>query len=183
MPPIIEAKGQIHESEKKMLIRLETETDIQTISDITIQAFKAIQISNKTEQHIVNALRRENALSISLVAEIEEKVVGHVAFSPVEISDGSTGWFGLGPVSVLPKFQRQGVGTALIEKGLSILKEMRGNGCVLVGDPDFYSRFGFKNCPQLVLEDVPQTFFLALPFGDDLPTGSVQFHKGFWATQ
>lgn len=166
-----------------MLIRPETESDIQAITDVTVEAFKTVQISNKTEQFIVKALRLDDALTVSLVVEIENAVVGHVAFSPVSISDGSKGWFGLGPVSVFPDFQKQGIGTSLIEKGLSMLKDLNGKGCALVGDPNYYKRFGFKNIPQLTHEDVPQEAFLVLPFGKSIPVGSVKFHDGFWATE
>ncbi len=138
--------------------------------------------SLKTEQFIVKALRLDDALAISLVAEIENIVVGHVAFSPVTISDGSQDWFGLGPVSVLPTYQKQGIGTSLIKSGLSMLKNMNGKGCALVGDPNYYKRFGFENFQQLMHEGVPQEVFLALPFSNSIPVGSVKFHEGFWAT-
>ncbi len=139
--------GQKVETQMKinMIIGPETESDIQAITDVTEEAFKTLEISNRTEQFIVKALRSAGALTVSLVAETEKRVVGHVAFSPVSISDGSQGWFGLGPVSVLPDFQKQGIGSSLIEKGLSMLKDLNGKGCALVGDPGYYSRFGFKN--------------------------------------
>ena len=166
-----------------MIIRPETDSDIQAITDVTVEAFKTVQISHKTEQFIVKALRLDDALTISLVAEIKNTVVGHVAFSPVSISDGSQGWFGLGPVSVLPEYQKQGIGKSLINNGLSMLRDMDGSGCVLVGDPNYYRRFGFKNFPQLIHEGVPQEVFLVLPFVESIPTGSVKFHEGFWATE
>ena len=100
-----------------MIIRNESISDIEAISEVTIAAFRNLAISNHTEQFIINALRDANALTISLVAEIGGQVVGHIAFSPVRISDGSPNWFGLGPVSVLPKHQRQGIGKALNMKG------------------------------------------------------------------
>lgn len=166
-----------------MIIRPETESDIQAITSVTVEAFKTVEISNKTEPFIVKALRRAGVLTVSLVAEIENKVVGHVAFSPVSISDASQGWFGLGPVSVLPNFQKQGIGTSLIEKGLLLLKDLNGKGCLLVGDPNYYKRLGFRNISQLTHGDVPPEFFLALPFSESVPTGSVKFHEGFWATE
>ena len=104
-------------------------------------------------------MRAANALTISLVAEIDGRVVGHIAFSPVTISDDSKGWYGLGPVSVLPEYQKQGIGKILINKGLSMLKESDGQGCVLVGDPAYYKRFGFRNIPNLVYEGIPQEVF------------------------
>lgn len=165
-----------------MLIRSETPEDILAISEVTIAAFADLRISRHTEQFIIHALRSANVLTVSLVAEVDGKIVGHIAFSPVKITDGSRGWYGLGPVSVLLERQRQGIGTALILRGLSMLKEMGGQGCALVGDPDYYTRFGFKNNPDLIHEGIPQKFFLVLPFGENRATGKVEFHKGFWAT-
>jgi putative acetyltransferase len=164
-----------------MIIRNETISDIAAINEVTIAAFKNLPISNHTEQYIINALRNANVLTISLVAEVNGKVVGHIAFSPVTISDGSLNWYGIGPVSVLPVFQRQGIGKALIREGLSLLKTQGGQGCALVGDPNYYKRFGFRNIPDLIHEGIPQEVFLALPFNKKIPQGTVVFHKGFLA--
>ena len=133
------------------------------------------------EQFIVKALRAAGALTLSLVAEIDGRVVGHVAFSPVIISDGTKDWYGLGPVSVLPEYQKQGIGNSLINEGLSLLKQLGSQGCALVGDPNYYIRFGFKNFPELVHEGIPQEFFLCMPFTDAIPQGIVTFHQGFLA--
>ncbi len=165
-----------------MLIRSETPADIPAISEVTIAAFAGLRISRHTEQFIIHALRKAKVLTISLVAEIDGEVVGHIAFSPVKISDGSRGWYGLGPVSVSPELQRRGIGTALILKGLTMLKEMGGQGCALVGDPNYYRRFGFKHNPDLIHEGIPQEFFMVLPFGEHPAKGTVEFHEGFWAT-
>ena len=90
-----------------MIIRNETSSDSEAISKVTTAAFKNLAISNHTEQYIISALRESKALTISLVAEIDGQVVGHIAFSPVTISDGTIGWYGLGPVSVLPEYQKK----------------------------------------------------------------------------
>jgi putative acetyltransferase len=165
-----------------MIIRNETELDIETISEVTIAAFKKLQISNKTEQFIIHALRKAGVLTISLVAEIKKEVVGHIAFSPVTISDGSQNWYGLGPISVLPDCQKQGIGKSLVNEGLSLLKEQGAKGCALVGDPAYYQHFGFRNNPKLIHEGIPQEVFLVLPFDDTISQGTVEFHKGFQAT-
>ncbi len=164
-----------------MIIREEKNSDIDAISKITIAAFKTLAISNHTEQFIITALRRAEALTLSLVVEIDGKILGHIAFSPVTMSDGSLNWYGLGPISVLPKHQKQGIGKALIHEGLARLKALGGNGCVLVGDPGYYQQFGFKNIPGLIHEGIPQEFFLALPFYKTAPQGTVTFHISFSA--
>ena len=97
-------------------IRNETGLDVSAISDVTVAAFNTLEISNHTEQFIIEALRADNALTVSLVAEMDGRVIGHIAFSPVTISDGTPDWYGLGPVSVSPEYQRQGIGKALIRK-------------------------------------------------------------------
>jgi len=165
-----------------VIIRKETVEDVQAITEVTIAAFRTLAISNHTEQFIIHALRAADALTISLVAEIDGRVIGHIAFSPVTISDGAKGWYGLGPLSVLPSYQKQGIGKTLVNKGLSLLKELGGQGCALVGDPNYYKRFGFRNYAELVHEGVPQEVFLALPFTKKVPQGIVTFHEGFLAT-
>jgi len=134
-----------------MIVRKETTSDIEAITEVTIAAFRTLPISKHTEQFIIKALRAAGALTLSLLAEIAGRVVGHIAFSPVKISDGSKDWYGIGPVSVLPDYQKQGIGKSLISEGLSLLRDMGGKGCTLVGDPDYYKRFGFRNYSDLAL--------------------------------
>ncbi|MFX0203545.1 MAG: GNAT family N-acetyltransferase, partial [Candidatus Hodarchaeota archaeon] len=143
-----------------MIIRKETASDIEAITQVTIAAFRTLPISNHTEQFIIKALRAAGTLTLSLVAEIDGRVVGHIAFSPITISDGTRDWYGLGPVSVLPECQRQGIGKALIHEGLSRLKGIHARGCCLVGHPEYYKKFGFDNIPELVHEGVPPEVFL-----------------------
>src|SRR3990172_6671334 len=158
-----------------MIIRNENDADITAITEVTIEAFKNLAVSNQTEHFIINALRSAGVLTISLVAEIDEKIVGHVAFSPITISDNTTDWYGLGPVSVKPDFQKNGIGKALINKGLSLLKERGAKGCALVGDPNYYKHFGFKNFPELIHGGVPQEVFVVLPFTETVLKGFVVF--------
>jgi putative acetyltransferase len=82
---------------------------------------------------------------------------------------------------VHPSVQKQGIGRALIEHGLSLLRTHGAAGCVLLGEPRFYSRFGFANHQGLVLPGVPQEFFLALSFGSCFPQGEVTYHTAFSA--
>ncbi len=167
----------------QMIIRKETQADIEVITEITKLAFENHPYSRNTEQFIINALRADNALTISLVAEIDGKLVGHIAFSPVTFSDGSKNWYGLGPISIRPACQKQGIGTKLVNEGLNLLKDLGAEGCVLVGDPKYYIRFGFKSPNELKHEGVPQENFLALPFCNRIPKGTVQFHRAFSATK
>jgi putative acetyltransferase len=166
---------------ENILIRDETKDDAAAITNVTAAAFESLEISNHTEQFILEALRSTGALTLSLVAEIDDCVVGHIAFSPVTISDGTKNWYGLGPVSVLPMYQRMGIGKALIHEGLSRLKGMGAKGCCLVGHPQYYKKFGFENVEGLILNSVPEEVFFALSFDGYYPQGNVMFHDGFKA--
>jgi putative acetyltransferase len=164
-----------------MIIRPEKPTDKLAIERVTNAAFAGKPYSDQTEHLIVDALRAAGAMSLSLVAKMDGKVVGHVAFSVVTINREDKGWYGLGPVSVLPELQKQGIGSKLIREGLSRIRTMGAKGCVLEGSPAYYQRFGFKSYPGLSYEDTPSPeFFMALPFYQEIPKGKVEFHRAFY---
>jgi putative acetyltransferase len=164
-----------------ILIRSERPTDKAAIEKVTAQAFAGKPYSSQTEHLIVNALRAADALSLSLVAEISEEVVGHVGFSLITINGKAVDWYGIGPVSVAPEYQLQGIGSKLIQAGLARIREIGAKGCVLEGNPDYYQRFGFKAYPDLIYEGAPgPEYFMALPFYDEVPHGKVEFHKSFY---
>ncbi|WP_411834950.1 GNAT family N-acetyltransferase [Pseudoxanthomonas mexicana] len=143
-------------------------------------AFFNAEHSRHDEHRIVAALRGDGALAVSQVAEHDGYVVGHAAASPVGLSDGSPGWYGLGPISVGPGHQRRGIGTRLVEAVLDALRERGAAGCVVLGEPAFYARFGFRHEPGLILPGVPPAYFQALAFGDRLlPLAEVEYHPAF----
>ena len=160
-------------------IRNETSADIAAIDSVTISAFLNAPHTSHTEQFIVSALRKAGNLTVSLVADAEGTVIGHVAVSPVSISDGASGWFGLGPISVEPAHQGCGVGSRLMREALRILREHGAAGCVVLGEPGYYSRFGFQVDPNLVLPDVPPEYFMAVSLDSSQPRGTVSYHAAF----
>ena len=162
-----------------MIIRHEKPSDVEVIAQVTQDAFRDHSFSQQTEHLIIKDLRAADALTLSLVIEIDGQVVGHIAFSPVTVSDGTTHWYGLGPVSVLPDYQGNRLGTKLVNSGLARLKSMDSKGCVLVGLPTFYDRFGFKHYAGLINEGVPREIFVAKPFFGIVPAGRVEFHNAF----
>ena len=163
-----------------MRIRLEEQNDIDAIAEITAAAFANHPYSHQTEPLIINGLREAGALAVSLVAEEDGAVVGHIAFSKAAIGGGDPSWYGLGPISVRPDFQRQGVGRAMMEAGLAAIRTLGAKGCVLVGEPEFYGRFGFTQAETMVLEGVPPKNLLALAFDERIPGGAVAFHPAFF---
>jgi putative acetyltransferase len=166
-----------------MIIRKEIPSDSEAITAVTKAAFTNHPYSRNTEHLIIHALRAADVLTVSLVAEEQGQLVGHIAFSPITFTDGSQQWVGLGPVSVRPDRQKQGIGSKLVNEGLRMVKEMGAKGCVLVGDPDYYQRFGFKSPQDLKHEGVPPENLLALAFNTPTPTGTVEFHPAFFTEE
>lgn len=156
-------------------IRPETVSDIPSSQSITTLAF-----STPLEANILSGLRNASALTLSLVATLPNSstVVGHVAFSPVTVPN-ATNWVGLGPISVHPDYQRKGVGSKLIVTGIELLKRQGINGCVLLGNPDYYKRFGFVNTALRYDGVEDQKYFMAMVLNGDCPAGSVQYHPAF----
>jgi putative acetyltransferase len=163
----------------KIDVRSETATDVTAIEAVTTAAFLEAPHTSRTEQFIVESLRRAGQLTVSLVADAEGVVVGHVAISPVSIADGASGWYGLGPISVAPEYQRRGIGSRLMREGLRVLREHGASGCVVLGEPGYYGRFGFRVDPDLSLPGVPPEYFQAISFGVSHPKGVVSYHPAF----
>ena len=165
-----------------MIIRPETPDDYLAIHRINIAAFADHPFSRQTEHLIVDALRDASALTLSLVAEDQGQVIGHIAFSSALIDGVDQQCFLLGPVAVPPERQRQGVGSQLVEYGLSALRQQGAHGCVLVGDPNYYERFGFRRNPDLIVPGVPAEYVLCLPLTNQMPHGLVTHHPAFSMT-
>lgn len=162
-----------------LIIRNETPQDISIIHALTKAAFLHAPHTAHTEHFIVDALRKAGSLSFSLIAEEGDVIVGHIAASPVAISDGTTGWYGLGPLSVRPEHQRKGIGSKLMDAVLKRLKKNGASGCVLLGEPAYYGRFGFKAEAGLVYPGVPPEYFQVLSLDGSTPRGTVSYHEAF----
>lgn len=161
-------------------IRLERVGDAPAIFALTKAAFRDLKFSNGDEQHLVNQLREDGDLALSLVAEsLDLAIIGHIAFSRVSISDGSQDWYGLGPVSVIPLRQKSGIGSALIERGIAELQTRGARGIVLLGSPEYYSRFGFEHDPELQYPGPPPQFFQRLVLEGNPTKGTVTYAKAF----
>lgn len=128
-------------------IRLEEDGDIQAIHEVEFRAFRS-----QSEPALIERLREEDAASLSLVAEVDSKVVGHILFSPMTFDPEAPGLeeraYGLAPLAVLPEFQKQGIGKRLVERGLSLGISARWSLVFVLGDPAFFSRFGFKQASK-----------------------------------
>lgn len=165
-----------------MLIRPEESRDYAAIRTINIDAFANHPFSHQTEHLIVEELRRSGALTVGLIAEDHGEVVGYVAFSPAWIDGADLQWYTLGPVAVSPERQRQGIGSLLVNAGLTALWQLGAKGCVLVGDPNYYERFGFRHTTLLGVHGIPAEYFLCLSFTGQVPQGVVTHHPAFSVT-
>jgi putative acetyltransferase len=161
-------------------VRPERPEDFSAIHDLTKRALAPMHYSLGDEQDMIERLRMCGGLALSLVAELGSNVVGHVAFSPASAKDGSGGWYALGPISVEPELQRRGIGKSMIAEGVARLRTMDAAGCVLVGDPAYYQRFGFRPFPHLAPNREPAEYFMILPLGVDEPRAAMEFHPAFY---
>ena len=162
-----------------MQLRSETPGDEDAIAELTQRAFAPMPYSNGSEGPILDGLRKEGDLTLSLVMEEAGVIIGHVAFSPVMIEETPGQWFGLGPISVAPERQMMGIGRILIEEGLARLKAMGASGCILVGSPALYHRFGFVSHGALKLGPLDPSLIQHIVFEGDAPTGPVRLAPAF----
>lgn len=159
-------------------IRPERASETKAIRHVIDSAFLGMPYADGDEAELVEKLRSQNALSLSLVAECEGHIVGHVAFSPAQAASPS-GWYALGPVAVLPAHQGRGIGSALIRTGLRALLELEASGCILTGNPAYYTRFGFAVSRESAPPGEPSEFFMVKLLRGKLPAGPIRFHGAF----
>lgn len=161
-------------------VRHEEPGDELAIHALTQAAFRDMPFSDGDEQHVIDRLREDGDLTLSLVAESRDKaIIGHIAFSPVTISDGTKDWYGLGPVSVIPTIQKTGIGTLLIECGMLEMRARGAKGVVLLGSNEYYPRFGFEHDPELTYPGPPAEYFQRIVLEGDAPKGVVSYAPGF----
>lgn len=162
-----------------MDLRPENDTDTGDIHELITVAFEPLSFSDGSEPAIVDRLRARGELALSLVAVRQGRIVGHIALSPVRPADGTTGWFGLGPLAVQPDLQRTGIGSALVLEALERLEASGAGGCVVLGDPAYYGRFGFRADETMTYEGKTSPYFQALAFVGQVPSGDVAFSPAF----
>ncbi|MEM6708096.1 MAG: N-acetyltransferase [Pseudomonadota bacterium] len=162
-----------------VLIRVEKPSDHAEIARLTTLAFAPQPYAAGDEAEVVDRLRSHRALALSLVAVSGTAIVGHAAFSPADGSDDQH-WFALGPISVHPSRQHQGIGTMLIKQGLDQLKAWSAAGCILTGNPAYYQRFGWQPSPSNAPTNEPAEFFMVKLLSGRLPTGRFAFHRAFY---
>jgi len=163
-------------------MRSETSKDVDSIRYVNEQAF-----GQAAEAAIVDKLRNRNALTISLVAIKDNEVVGHIAFSPVVIESGSSGFkaIALGPMAILPAYQCKGIGSQLVRAGLEECRRLGQEIVVVLGHPDYYPRFGFVPGKQRNIDcefEVPDESWMVLELKEGIlggRSGTVKYQPEF----
>jgi putative acetyltransferase len=167
----------------KLLIRTEEPQHIETIQDLIRRAFAPMPFGDNNDQHLTNRFRSAGVLSLSLVAEKEGVIAGHVALTPAVHESGAAGWFALGPLAVEPHLQRRGIGTALIAEAKAWLASRGAAGCIVMGDTNYYPRHGFLPAPETAPVNEPAAYFMVLAMQRQIPPGSFAFHPLFYTTE
>ena len=176
------------------MIREETESDFESIRAVNVAAFTAAEFGYHGEADLVDRIRNESADCLSLVAERDDQVVGHIFLSPVvlspvplsDVADDSLG-MAIAPMSVLPKYQRKGIGSALIRSALDRLRQRNCQFVVVLGHPDYYPKFGFEKAEDHGVihgfDGIPQScFFIRFLHRTDwapVSRGRVRYHSAF----
>lgn len=166
-----------------MLIRAEKENDQDAVYTVNVSAFET-----PSEANLVDALREQAQSVVSLVAEDDGELVGHIMFSPVSLSGcPKLKVMGLAPMAVAPEQQRKrkGIGSALVRAGLEQCRNLGFAAVVVLGHPKYYPRFGFSPSSQFGIDseyDVPEEVFMAMELQPGVlsgKTGTVRYHAAF----
>jgi len=164
-----------------IIIREERQADVERIHAVNLAAFETA-----TDADLVKALRERAAPLISLVAEDDANIIGHILFSPVTLAnEPGLLLMGLAPMAVVPARQRQGVGSRLVREGLERCRQLNAAAVVVLGHPEYYPRFGFAAASRLSLRseyDVPDGVFMVRELRDGAlsgRSGTIRYHSVF----
>ncbi|WP_343588462.1 N-acetyltransferase [Flavobacterium sp.] len=171
-------------------LRQENKNDFESVFQLIEKAFEKEEYSDHKEQFLVERLRNSEAFipELSIVAEIDNKIVGHILFTKLQIKNESETFpsLALAPVSVLPEFQGKGIGSELILHGHEIAKSLGYKSVILLGHQDYYPRFGYELCEKYNIKmpfDVPAENCMVIALTEDALkgiSGEVVYPKAFF---
>ncbi len=170
-----------------MIIRQENKNDYEKVYNLVKLAFENATHSDGDEQNLVTRLRESEAFipELSLVAEVEDEIVGHILFTKIKIGDSNTVGVALAPLAVKPQFQNRGIGGELIKEGHRIAKELGYGFSVVLGHDRYYPKFGYQPAKQYSIIapfPVDDKNFMAVKLNDRIDSfhgGVVEYAKEF----
>lgn len=162
-----------------MTIREERPADIPAIRDLVTRAFTGYPYSDGDESDVIDRLRVDGDLLLSLVAEESQRILGQITYSPAILENGEQDWVVLGPVAVDPQHQGTGIGRALIETGETIMRERGARGVTVLGDPAIYSRFGFETGTAMWLAGELSEYFQVKSLTGPIPATEQRYVRAF----
>ncbi len=160
-------------------IRQERAGDAAAIRALTLRAFEGHLYSEGDEADVIDGLRKDGDLLMSLVAVDGETIVGQATYSAARLSNNEKGWIVLGPVSVEPARQGDGIGRALLEAGEAEMRARGARGITVLGDPKVYSRFGFRQHTPMQLEGELGDYLQVKSFGAPVPAATINYAAAF----
>jgi putative acetyltransferase len=160
-------------------IRPERPGEEAAIRDTVIRAFAGHAYSDGVEQDVIDRLRADGDLLLSLVAEQDGAIIGHATFSPAILENGEDGWVVLGPMAVDPAHKGRGLGRKLIEAGEAIMRERGAKGITVLGDPELYARFGFATDTPMWLAGELGWAFQVKSLGPPIPATEQRYVRAF----
>ena len=170
-------------------IRQEKKTDYSAVFELIENAFKDLEMSDHKEQFLVQRLRNSTAFvpELSLVAEYEHEIIGHILLTKIRIKNDQSEFqsLALAPVTVLPKYQKQGIGGMLIEEAHKKAKELGFKSVILLGHADYYPRFGYRKASEYGIKlpfDVPDEYCMVIELTENALAGvkgTVEYPKEF----
>lgn len=159
--------------------RPEQPGEASAIHALVARAFEGHPYSDGDEQHVIDRLREDGDLALSLVAVLDGQLVGQVAYSPAILMNGETDWYVLGPVAVEPAHQGQGIGRALIEAGEAAMRKRVARGLTVLGNPEIYRGFGFAQNTAMWLAGELGWAFQVKSFGGPIPACEQRYVRAF----
>lgn len=165
-----------------MIIRPEQECDYDEIRSVVKRSFAGAEHTDGDEHNLIDRLRRtdEYIPELSLVSEVDGRIAGYAMFSSIRIATSEA--IALAPLAVLPEFQSQGIGKALIAAGHRIARKAGFSCCVVLGSPDYYSLSGYLPASGYGITppfDVPQEYYMVCPLNHPIPSGTVHYSPAF----
>ena len=164
-------------------IREEEAGEESAIHAMMLRAFEGHPYSDGDEADVIDRLRADGDLLLSLVAVEDDKILAQASYSKAMLSNGEEGWMVIGPIAVDPACQGRGIGRALIEEGEMRLKNAGAKGITVLGDPQLYAHFGFIQFTPMKLEGELGEYLQVKSFGADIPAAFITYAKGFGAAE